>query len=212
MFGFMWHTTLKLSGFKQGSANCHPWVQLPVFVNKAHNTVMLILCHILCICFELPGQSWVVVTEMMPMSLKYLLSGPVRKGLPTHGLKQQWYIISHNPGCWETAFLLLVSLESLKQLPSSDSLTGTEGLRHLFSSVWQWWLASSFPQDLTFIPQEGNLGFFLALCSWGSKKARTEMQGLSRPNLWHSSQSGIFITISRSQQVTQPTQIQVLGK
>lgn len=63
---------------------------------------MLILCHILCICFELPGQSWVVVTEMMSMSLKYLLSGPVRKGLPTHGLKQQWYISSHNPGCWET--------------------------------------------------------------------------------------------------------------
>ena len=202
------------SGFKQWSANCHPWIQLPVFVNKVlsqhgHAHSLSYSLHLL----------WATRAELSSCDRDHACEPevftiwPCKKKFAHSWLKTTMiYYFSQSWMLGNWAFLLLVSLELLKQLPSSHSLTGTEDLRQLFSGAWQWWLASSFPRDLAFIPQEGNLGFFPALWSWGSKKARTEMQSLSRSSLWNSSPSGIFITISRSKQVSQPTQTRVLGK
>lgn len=145
-----------VSGFKQGSANCHPWVQLLVFVNKVlsqhgHAHSLSYSLHLLWAtraelssCDRDHAREPTVFT-VWPCKKKFAHSW--LETTMIYYFSQSWML-----GNW--AFLLLVSLELLKQLPSSDSLTGTEGLRQLFSGAWQWWLASYSPGTWPLSPRE----------------------------------------------------------
>lgn len=203
-----------VSGFKQGSANCHPWVQLPVFVNK----VLSQHGHVHSLSYSL-HLLWATRAELSSCDRDHAREPtvftvwPCKKKFAHSWLETTMiYYFSQSWMLGNWAFLLLVSLELLKQLPSSDSLTGTEGLRQLFSGAWQWWLASYSPGTWPLSPREV-IWDSSQHCGHGVLRRQEQKCKASQGPICGIHPKVAFSSpVSRSKQVTQPTQIHVLGK